>query len=91
MSRTQKGIIYPDNYSAIADIPEAMKDMAESIDSVFEDEVIKSYSELSNKPKINDVTLNGNKTLNELNIQPKGNYADSRITNMEIENIFNDW
>lgn len=91
MSRTQKGIIYPDNYSAIADIPEAMKDMAESVDNVFDNEVIKSYSEFPDKPKINDVTLIGNKSLDELNIQKKGNYANSRITNMELENIFKDW
>ena len=33
------------------------------------------YSQLSNKPKINSIELNGNKTLNELGIQPIGNYA----------------
>lgn len=33
------------------------------------------YSQLSNKPKINSIELNDNKTLNELGIQPIGNYA----------------
>lgn len=33
------------------------------------------YADLSNKPKINNVELNGNKTLNDLGIQPVGNYA----------------
>lgn len=32
------------------------------------------YSDLTNKPKINNVELNGNKTLNDLGIQPVGNY-----------------
>lgn len=32
------------------------------------------YSDLTNKPKINNVELNGNKSLNELGIQPAGNY-----------------
>lgn len=34
-----------------------------------------NYNALTNKPKINNVELNGNKTLNDLGIQPKGNYA----------------
>lgn len=33
------------------------------------------YADLSNKPKINNVELNGNKSLNDLGIQPAGNYA----------------
>ena len=33
-----------------------------------------NYNELSEKPKINDVELIGNKSLNELGIQPEGNY-----------------
>ncbi len=35
------------------------------------------YTELANKPKINGVTLSGNKTLSELGIQGKGNYLES--------------
>ena len=33
------------------------------------------YTDLTNKPSINNVTLSGNKSLNGLGIQPKGNYA----------------
>ena len=33
------------------------------------------YTHLTNKPKINNVELVGNKSLNDLGIQPKGNYA----------------
>ena len=33
-----------------------------------------NYNALTNKPKINNVELNGNKTLNDLGIQPAGNY-----------------
>ena len=36
-----------------------------------------NYNDLSNKPKINNVELNGNKSLNDLGIQPKGNYLTS--------------
>lgn len=35
------------------------------------------YTELANKPKINGITLSGNKTLSELNIQEKGSYLES--------------
>ena len=34
-----------------------------------------SYIDLSNKPQINSVELTGNKTLDQLGIQAKGNYA----------------
>lgn len=34
------------------------------------------YNALTNKPSINDVALSGNKTLDELGIQPKGNYVE---------------
>ena len=33
-----------------------------------------NYNALTNKPKINNVELNGNKSLNDLGIQPSGNY-----------------
>ena len=34
-----------------------------------------NYNALTNKPSINNVTLSGNKSLNDLGIQPAGNYA----------------
>ena len=34
-----------------------------------------NYNALTNKPKINNVELKGNKSLNDLGIQPSGNYA----------------
>ena len=48
-----------------------------------------NYNDLSNKPQINQVELIGNKTLDDLDIQVKGEYADSALTNMEIEHIIN--
>lgn len=35
------------------------------------------YTDLENKPSINNVTLNGNKSLNDLGIQPAGSYLTS--------------
>jgi len=41
----------------------------------------KNYNDLYNKPQIEGITLQGNKTYEELNMH--------RITNMELENILN--
>lgn len=41
------------------------------------------YSELSNKPQINNVTLSGNKSLNDLGIQPAGNYITKAVNDLE--------
>ena len=54
-----------------------------------------NYNALTNKPKINNVELNGNKTLNDLGIQPIGNYlteetdptVPSHVKNISQENI----
>lgn len=47
-----------------------------------------NYERLLNKPQINSVELIGNKTSDELNLQPAGNYANTRVTNTEIDSLF---
>lgn len=42
---------------------------------------VSDYSLLSNKPRINDVVLNGNKTAEELGLQPKGEYPSVEDVN----------
>ena len=44
------------------------------------------YTDLTNKPKINNVELNGNKTSSDLGLQPAGNYAEV-INNMATGSI----
>lgn len=39
------------------------------------------YSQLANKPSINSVELNGNKSLTDLGIQPSGDYATATALN----------
>lgn len=46
------------------------------------------YNRLLNKPKINSVELIDNKTSDELGLQEKGDYANTRVTNIEIDNLF---
>lgn len=56
-----------------------------------------NYNDLLNKPSINDVELSGNKTLEELGIQAKGNYiedsnyvhTDNNYTNEDKEKLDN--
>ena len=48
----------------------------------------KDYNKLDNKPAINSVTLQGNKTLGELGIQKEGDYPDTKVTNLEIDELF---
>ena len=43
----------------------------------------KNYEKLTNKPKINNVELIGNRNLEDLDIQEKMDY----LTNMEIEQL----
>ena len=48
------------------------------------------YEELSNKPQINSVELNGNKTLDELGIQAKGDYALKNEIPKNVSQLNND-
>lgn len=47
-----------------------------------------NYNRLVNKPSINSVVLINNKTSDELGLQPAGEYADAKITNLEIDALF---
>lgn len=47
-----------------------------------------NYNNLVNQPKINSVTLVNNKTSEELGLQPAGSYANSKISNIEIDELF---
>ena len=49
-----------------------------------------NYNDLSNKPKINNVELNGNKSLNDLGIQPSGNYALESEIPTKTSELIND-
>ncbi len=42
---------------------------------------VRDYNKLNNKPKINEIELKNNKSLEDLNV--------TKLTNIEIENIIN--
>ena len=50
-------------------------------------EVERDYRWIKNKPQINGVELIGNKTSEDLGVQPAGEYADTPITNPDIDEI----
>lgn len=49
-----------------------------------------NYNNILNKPQINNVTLSGNKSLNDLGIQPAGNYALSSDIPTNTSDLNND-
>lgn len=49
-----------------------------------------SYNDLSNKPKINNVELSGNKSSSDLGLQPSGNYALASEIPTKTSDIEND-
>ena len=49
-----------------------------------------NYNKLENKPKINGVEVVGNKTLDDLGIQPKGEYAKTSDIPIKISDLTND-
>lgn len=54
-------------------------------------ETERNYNNLYNKPSINNIELMGNRSLDDLDIQIKGNYPDEALTNQDIENILNNF
>lgn len=48
------------------------------------------YEDLENLPKINNIELNGNKSLNDLGIQPAGNYALESEVPTKTSDLTND-
>ena len=59
----------------------------DAIDAAGGGEGTTNYTELTNKPQINNIELIGNKSLDDLNIQIKGDYETEPITNAELENL----
>lgn len=66
----------------VDEIVNAVLSETETVEAVFENPVFinnRNYEELSGKPSINGVELQGNKSLEDLNVK--------HMTNLEIENI----
>ena len=61
-----------------------------SEDVVVNEVVVNDYTKLAKKPQINNVELDGNKTLEELGIQPKGEYANKSDLPTKLSDLTND-
>ena len=59
-------------------------------DVVVNEVVVNDYTKLDKKPQINNVELDGNKTLEELGIQPKGDYANKSDLPTNMSDLTND-
>lgn len=51
--------------------------LTEEVRTKLNETTVTNYNQLSNKPSINGISLEGNKTLDDLGIQPKGTYLTS--------------
>lgn len=49
------------------------------------------YNQLRNKPTINGKPLNGDTSLDDLDVQEKGDYADAPLSNTDIEELLNNF
>ena len=82
MATTNKGIYYPNNYSNVADVPEDMKKLAESVDTVVGNLDTNKVDKVDGKGlSTNDYTNEDKAKLDSLE-----NYDDTEIT-QEIEDI----
>ena len=77
------------DYEGIVVIPEEEEQVinVENEAIVINTSGTSDYNELVNKPQINSVELQGNKTLDELGIQAKGDYALSEDVNAQISEL----
>lgn len=56
MAKTKNGIVYPDNYDKVADVPADLKELAESVDEVIENN--KSEMKKSNETRDEKISKN---------------------------------
>ena len=84
MATTEKGIIYPDDYTKVADVPVDMKKLAESVDTVIDD--INDDISLANRNLANVIQL---AMTNQKNINTEhatNTQQDKDIANLKTEN-----
>ncbi len=84
---TNKGVISAES-SSISSMGGTLNDIS-AMSGELNNAVIETgdYNKLINKPQINDVELIGNRTLDELGIQPKGTYATVMYVDTEISRV----
>lgn len=67
--------------------------LTEALRDKINREGISDYDQLTSRPRINGITLTGNKTLSDLGIQPAGNYIteipSEYITESELADVLN--
>ena len=77
-------VFVPDSDQNISDFLEAQIERINEAIANLED-----YDRLDNKPQINNVELTGNVSLDDLGVQPEGDYPEDALTNNDIDNLIN--
>lgn len=102
MAKTKNGIVYPDNYDKVADVPADLKELAESVDEVIENN--KTEMKKSNETRDGKISKNTkdieaiqgtiksekeyiNKSLENINTKDKKQDEDIKANKESIEEL----
>ena len=81
MAKTKNGIVYPDNYDKVADVPADLKELAESVDEVIENN--KTEMKKSNETRDEKISKN----VEDIGIIQKTIKSEKESIDKSLENI----
>lgn len=81
MAKTKNGIVYPDNYDKVADVPADLKELAESVDEVIENN--KTEMKKSNEARDEKISKN----VEDIGIIQETIKSDKESIDKSLENI----
>lgn len=81
MAKTKNGIVYPDNYDKVADVPADLKELAESVDEVIENN--KTEMKKSNETRDEKISKN----VEDIGIIQETIKSDKESIDKSLENI----
>lgn len=81
MAKTKNGIVYPDNYDKVADVPADLKELAESVDEVIENN--KTEMKKSNETRDEKISKN----VEDIGIIQETIKSDKEFIDKSLENI----
>lgn len=85
MAKTKNGIVYPDNYDKVADVPADLKELAESVDEVIENN--KTEMKKSNETRDGKISKNAEDIgIIQETIKSKKESIDKSLENINTKN-----
>lgn len=87
MANTKQGIYYPDNYNSVADVPEDMKKMAESIDAELENDRNRLETNETNMQALQTDNTTNKKDISDIKQEQTSQNANITKNASDIKNI----